>query len=206
MPNVFNPWKDYDRLHDMSANAPAIRSDNLERYLAARVGRARFIFTGEAPGHQGAKFSGIAMTSERILLGNKNGITPDCVFVGPKSRSSKEELYPLGATEPTASIAWALLLQLGLAPEEFIFWNSLPTHPHRAGDLLTNRAPKPPELNQAKHLLPLMLSMTPKAQVIAVGRVAQKALGALGVTAACVRHPAMGGATAFRAQVSELLG
>jgi hypothetical protein len=205
MPGVFNPWKDYDPQHDVGPEAPAIRASNLERYLQSRVGRVKLLLTGEAPGYQGCHFSGIAMTSERILLGAKPGISADAVFFGAKSRTSKPDLYPLGANEPTATIVWSLLLGLGVAPDEFLFWNSLPTHPHKAGDLLSNRAPKPQELAQAQHVLPAMLSLVGAAQVVAVGKVAQKTLSTLGISAPCVRHPAMGGATAFRAQIGELL-
>ena len=205
MSQVFNPWKDYDPAHDIGPQAPKIRRSNLERYLQARVGRVKLLLTGEASGYQGCHFSGIAMTSERILLGGKSGIPADSVFAGLKERTSKPEIYPLGANEPTASIAWSLLLSLGIAPDEFIFWNSFPTHPYQAGDLLTNRTPKPQELARAAHILPAMLSLTAGAQVVAVGHVAQKALSALGVRAKGVRHPAMGGATIFRAQMGELL-
>ena len=145
------------------------------------------------------------MTSERILLGNKPGIDPSVVFEGPKERSSKIDVHPQGANEPTASIVWSLMLELGVAPHEFIFWNSLPTHPHKPGQMLTNRAPKPHELAAAAALLPMMIELVGNARLVAVGRVAQKTLAGLGHTAEWVRHPAMGGANEFRQQVRALL-
>ena len=51
LPNVFNPWKDYDSQFDIGPQAPQIRSYNLERYLAERAGRAKLLFVGEAPGY-----------------------------------------------------------------------------------------------------------------------------------------------------------
>ena len=205
LPAIFNPWKDYDPIHDVGLEAPRIRASNLERYLARRVGKTRLLFVGEAPGYQGCHFSGIAMTSERILLVSKPGIDPRFVFEGTKQRTSQSALYPLGANEPTASIVWSLLLGLGVSPDSFVFWNSLPTHPHRPGELLTNRAPKPAELEATRHVLPLMIGLLPEARLIAVGRVAQATLARLGHAAECVRHPAMGGATQFREQVGALL-
>lgn len=203
--NIFNPWRDQDLLHDAGAHSPLIRSHNLERYLDMRAGRAKLLFVGEAPGYQGCHFSGIAMTSERILLGAKEGVPASAVFEGDKVRTSRADLYPQGANEPTATIAWSLLLGMGLAPEDFLFWNALPTHPHKPGALLTNRAPKPAELAAASHVLPAMLNLFPEARVIAVGRVAQKTLHGLGHAVPNVRHPAMGGASAFRQQVQALL-
>ena len=43
--------------------APAIRREQLRRYLDERIGHARLLLVAEAAGYQGAKFSGIAMTS-----------------------------------------------------------------------------------------------------------------------------------------------
>ena len=86
------------------------------------------------------------------------------------------------------------MLELGVAPHEFISWNSLPTHPHKPKEMLTNRAPRPHELTATAALLPAMIALARKARLVAVGRVAQKTLGDLGHTAQCVRHSAMGGA------------
>ena len=205
LPDVFNPWRDHDTENDTGLEAPAIRASNLERYLDMRQGKARFIFVGEAPGFRGAKFSGIAMTSERILLNKQSAVPADAVFFGDKIRTSNPRLFENGSIEPTASITWALLLSLGLKPDEFLFWNAFFAHPHLPGCPLTNRAPRPPELKAAAAALPAMLTMFPSAQVVAVGRVAQRTLQGLGVAAPDVRHPAMGGATKFRTQVQALL-
>lgn len=208
LPAVFNPWHDVDPLHDAAPDAPLIRARNLARYLDERAGRARLILTAEAPGYQGCHFSGIAMTSERILLGRHSGGVPaDAVFRDPdKRRTSRDAVHPQGANEPTATIVWGLLLGLGLDPRDFLLWNAFPFHPHRPGDLLTNRAPTRGELAAAAHFLPQLLSLAPDARVVAVGRVAQGALGSLGVDAPSVRHPAMGGAALFREQMRGLLG
>jgi len=205
MPNVFNPWRDQDPLHDTGPEAPRIRAGNLTRYLAERVGRAKHVLIGEAPGYQGCHFSGIAMTSERILLGGKPTVPAEAVFEGPKLRTSRAVGGPGGANEPTATIAWGLMLGMGLDPRSFVFWNAFPFHPHKPGDLLTNRAPDRAELHIARAALPAMLELLAGARVTAVGRVAQKTLAELGVDAKAVRHPAMGGASQFRAEMGLIL-
>jgi len=202
---VFNPWRDFDVKNDIGPQALAIRASNLERYLAARVGRARLLLVAEAPGFRGCKFSGIAMTSERILLGKQPSVPHEAVFPGEKQRTSRPSLYADGFIEPTASITWSLLLSLGLSPEEFVLWNAFPCHPHKPDNRLSNRTPTPKELQVAGHILPLMLELFPSAQVVAVGRVAQRALADLNYQVPSVRHPAMGGASRFRAQIQALL-
>ena len=65
-PLVFNPWRDYDLKCDISSDAPVIRAANLTRYLQLRQ-KAHYLFIAEGLGYQGGHFSGMAMTSERIL-------------------------------------------------------------------------------------------------------------------------------------------
>ena len=68
-PLVFNPWQDYDPECDIGPKAPVIRAANFKRYLGLRR-NAHFLFIAEGLGYQGGHFSGMAMTSERILLGH----------------------------------------------------------------------------------------------------------------------------------------
>ncbi len=78
--------------------------------------------------------------------------------------------------------------------EAVLLWNVVPTHP---GTPTTNRLPTRAEVDAgAAFVEPLAAGRT----VIAVGRVAERALGA-----PYVRHPSRGGARDFRAGLVELL-
>ena len=50
--------------------APAIRQKTFTRLFSRTAGNARLAIVGEALGYRGGHFSGIPMTSERMLLGN----------------------------------------------------------------------------------------------------------------------------------------
>jgi uracil-DNA glycosylase len=66
---VFNPWWQIDEENDISPHSPAIRRKHLALYFSERLGNARVAIVGEALGYRGGHFSGIPMTSERMLLG-----------------------------------------------------------------------------------------------------------------------------------------
>src|SRR5215471_9048960 len=140
---VFNPWWEVDKQNDVGQNAPPIRRKQLAAYLRKRLGKATIAVIGEALGYRGGHFTGIPMTSERILLGKMrdNGIEPTQVFSSIKAqRTSKRERCKNGFSEPTATIVWSSLLKHGLKPEEFVLWNAFPWHsfdPRRG--LLSNR-------------------------------------------------------------------
>jgi hypothetical protein len=67
---VFNPWWQVDADNDLGRQAPRIRREQLRAYFSERI--------GEALSYRGGHFTGIAMTSERILLGatTDGGIEP----------------------------------------------------------------------------------------------------------------------------------
>ena len=69
---VFNPWWQIDEENDIGRTAPAIRQKTFSRLFSrtARQGKARRSI-GEALGYRGGHFSGIPMTSERMLLGKQ---------------------------------------------------------------------------------------------------------------------------------------
>jgi uracil-DNA glycosylase len=206
---VFNPWRQVDEANDVDCNAPAIRRRQLRAYLRKRLGKAKLVVIGEALGYRGGHFSGIPMTSERILLGKKkdNGIKPEHIFSSIKPRrTSKREQCPNGFSEPTATIVWSSLLRLGLKPEEFVLWNAFPWHSYdpRRG-MLSNRMPTQKERSAGRSALRAFLDLFPCDEIVALGNVAASQLKELDVESHRVRHPASGGAKLFGAQIAKVV-
>ncbi len=206
---VFNPWWEVDEQNDIGRNAPAIRRRQLRAYLQKRVGKASFAVIGEALGYRGGHFSGVPMTSERLLLGpsNRFHIKPRDFFSNAKPRrTSKPEKCPDGFSEPTATIVWGALLRLGVRPNEFVLWNAFPWHSFdsRRG-MLSNRMPNKSEQAAGLPVLKAFLELFPCDQVVALGKIAAAQLEELNVDAHCVRHPASGGAKLFRQQIAKIV-
>ena len=206
---VFNPWWQVDKQNDVGRNASAIRRKQLRAYLRKRVGKVKLVVIGEALGYRGGHFSGIPMTSERILLGKKkdNGIEPQQVFSSIKARrTSKREQCPDGFSEPTATIVWSTLLKLGLKPEQFVLWNAFPWHsfdPRRG--LLSNRTPNKSEQSAGLSVLKAFLDLFPPDEIVSLGNVAASQLRELNIESYRVRHPASGGARLFRQQIAKIV-
>lgn len=205
---LFNPWGDFDPQHDASLEAPTWRRDHLLRYLAARLDSARVLLIAEAPSYSGAKFSGIAMTSERDLIDPAVvALRPPRYFEGLPRRTSRP-LAQLknqdGMLERTASIVWKSMLENGFAANEFVLWNAVAYHPHEAGNPLSNRMPSATEMRALRPLLEQFLALFPDRPVVAVGRVCQKSMETLGIDALPARHPSYGGAPEFRAGMRAL--
>jgi uracil-DNA glycosylase len=223
---VFNPWWEADKQIDIARYAPAIRRKQLAAYLCERLGKAKFVVIGEALGYRGGHFTGIPMTSERILLGKKEEIVaalyerrnrnprasgghrPPLQIIGSiePRRTSKPKKCPDGFSEPTATIVWSSLLRLGLRPEEFVLWNAFPWHsfdPRRG--MLSNRMPNKLERSAGLAVLKVFLDLFPCDEIVALGKIAASQLKELNVECQCVRHPASGGATLFRRQIGKIV-
>jgi hypothetical protein len=206
---VFNPWWEVDEQNDIGPSAPAIRRHQLRAYLQKRLGMANVAVIGEALGYRGGHFSGIPMTSERLLLGRSKRfhIKPRDFFsdIEPR-RTSKPEKCPDGFSEPTATIVWGGLLRLGLKPNQFVLWNAFPWHSFdsRRG-MLSNRMPGKSERAAGLTVLKAFLELFPCGQVVALGKIAAAQLEELNVDAHSTRHPASGGAKLFRQQITNVL-
>lgn len=203
---VFNPWWQIDEENDIP-QAPRIRREQLRAYLCDRLGKARLVIIGEALGYRGGHFSGIPMTSERLLLGRKTGIAPERILLGiTPQRTSKPQKCLDGFSEPTATIVWSTLLRLELSAAEFVLWNAFPWHsfdPRRGR--LSNRTPTNSEQSAGIPVLKAFLDLFPCHEVVALGRIAAAQLKNLAVSARYVRHPASGGAKLFRHQVAKIV-
>ncbi len=206
---VFNPWWEVDEQNDVGRNAPAIRRHQLRAYLQKRLGKVKLAVIGEAVGYRGGHFSGIPMTSERLILGRSKKVRmkSNDFFsdINPR-RTSKPEKCADGFSEPTATIVWGTLLRRGLRPDHFVLWNAFPWHSFDPrGGVLSNRMPDKSEQATGLPVLKAFLELFPCDQVVALGKIAAAQLKQLGVNAHCVRHPASGGARLFRQQIAKIV-
>src|SRR5690606_6746390 len=96
-----------------------------------------WILVGEAPGYQGCRHTGVAFTSERLLL---EGAIPR---VSQAIERLTDRRLPF--SEPSATIVWKALYALGIA-ERTIMWNALQLHPVGAAGDWSNRTPIDAEL------------------------------------------------------------
>ena len=183
----------------------------MRRYLELRQ-HAHYLFIAEALGYQGGHFSGVAITSERILLGQHKAVRPASVLgawdyrrtSSPASAQLNATQKAKGFNEPTDTVVWSTLQNHGLAAFDVILWNIFPWHPHKEGKLLTNRTPSTSELDVGVEYAKMLLELVPNMQIVAIGQKAADTLGRYGIACKAVRHPSMGGAETFRAQVAEL--
>jgi uracil-DNA glycosylase len=107
--------------------------------------------------------------------------------------TSERQLTGTGPAEATATIVRRVLAELGLE-EQVLCWNVVPTHP---GTETSNRRPTRAEVDASR---PFLAELARGRSVLAVGRLAERELGA-----PYIRHPSHGGATAFRTTLKEFV-
>ncbi len=191
---VFNPWQETCPL-DLDASAPAARRQRLACHLDAP--EIRWLLIGEAAGYQGCRYSGLTFTSERLIL---EGEVPR--IAAPDGRLTRRK-RPF--SEPSATIVWNSLRLHDLS-DQVVLWNAFPWHPMKPGNPLSNRTPTEKELAEGRPLLEHLLALYPQASLVAVGRKAAGTLRSLGLSPdAELRHPAMGGASEFRAGLGKMV-
>lgn len=195
-PRLFNFYRDADETVE-DRDAPAIRRDNLGRVLAWYRSRgACDLWLGEAPAWSGTRQSGVPFVGEHALpvLSTRLGLDP------PLRRATRGP-EPARATQ-TAREIWRALED---APVP-LFWNAVPLHPHALGEPHRNRTPGLREIQTARPLLEALVQLAGVRRILCIGRVAERAAAPLDIPRVPVRHPAQGGASAFRLGAARFLG
>jgi len=187
---LFNPYTGED-------SGASIRRRNLTLYLNDMLDRQpRTVMIFEAPGYRGCRFSGIPVTSERIML---RGIEKWNLFGKGYEQTSD---VPGGIAEMTATILWEALVEY--ADEPPLIWNTVPLHPHRHGKPMSNRTPSLAEQSAGAVMIDVMLEMFQPARILAVGRTAERMLAERGCKATALRHPSQGGKPDFVRGLKEV--
>jgi hypothetical protein len=189
--HTFNQYSDVHPELDHPYGAAA-RRVNLRCYLET-FANARFVLVGEAAGYAGCRFSGIPFTCEAQWAAPGR---LDWTVGRHLARSSTAETPWV---ERSARIVWEALGER----TDCILWNAFPWHPFGASGPLSNRPPGQ-DLNDGLEVLHCMLALFPRARPYAIGRVAQRALAAIGEEAPYIRHPSRGGKRQFVAGVAAL--
>lgn len=127
--------------------------DNLYNYLQRiRNNNSKVMLIGEAPGYHGCRLSGIAFTCEENFT---DDITPEVM-----GKDMGYRIFSKGKPkkERSASIVWPKLKDWyndhGSVP---LLWNICPFHPHKKGNIMSNRTPKKKEIERGiKYFLGLV--------------------------------------------------
>jgi uracil-DNA glycosylase family 4 len=167
----------------------------VEEIAAARIGATfnQYAGGGRAPLLRArlAAYVAARESASVLLVGEAPGYRGARVSGLPFT--SERQLTGEGPAEATATLVHDALAALAME-EEVLLWNVVPTHP---GTERSNRPPRPEEVEAGARFA---RRLARGRRVVAVGRVAERALGA-----PYVRHPSRGGAGPFRAGLAAML-
>jgi uracil-DNA glycosylase len=176
-----------------SDEAPAnrVRRHNLRLYLEEMAKRGpRMMLIGEAPSHRGARLTGIAFLSEKLLI---EGI-PKAEMFGLDHGYRRATAGTAPSTEASASMVWETIAEMRPLP---LLWNAFPFHPFQVGRPKTNRMPTRQEQETGRPFMRRLIRGFDIELVVAVGNHAHHSLTELGIEHELVRHPSMGGKVKF---------
>lgn len=190
LPGTFNPWVETNH-DDVSEASLQWRVAALRRHI--EIPTCSHVLVGEGMSYQGGRLSGLAFTSEALLLEGA---------IARQQLTQRLSTRQLPWREPSATIVWKTLYKLGIQ-ESTVLWNALPVHPFTDPDRLTNRPPRRSEIDAGIPALELLRSAFPHAKLVAVGEHANRTLTRLGYHPTLARHPAFGGANEFAAALAR---
>src|SRR5574344_1464099 len=187
---VFNSWKD--------GNVDSVnkKCNNLKMYLETHL-NSKYILLGESPSY-GAKYTGIAMTSEQVLNNN-----PQIFGNGFQTTSETGNTREL-----TASTVWQTIAQ---KHEKFVLWNVFAFNSHQKN----SEGPRTPSNDEIEANFEILKSFFDIFEdrsmiIVPVGRTAEKHLQKLNLNKnfaiePAVRHPSCGGSKKFKENMQKYL-
>lgn len=186
----------YDDVHDPDG----WRKDRLRRFLKLpRDGYPLVLFVGEAPGLHGAAVTGVPFSSVETLT------APG--FERLHQVISDEEFATIEGTQPnfketSARQFWRVVLAEFEDLPLPVVWNAVPFWPLSVSG---NATPSRWEEIEGSRWLETVVNWCTYAEVVAVGRSAERGLRRIGSQCRYVRHPSRGGASEFESGVRAIV-
>lgn len=199
--NVFNPFIEHDEIYDAQEASPAIRLEQFKSYINYRLGRAKVILVGSSPSSHDAKFSGIPLTDEHVLLGRKiiAPFSPHTIIDIAAKPTSSPVVRKLNAQNGSSlsGLLYSYLYSHKIDPRTVVTWNAFPFHTHEPGDSLSNRPVRPHEVEAAYHIHQEFFNIFSGCRVLSIGQEATELMNELFIDSEAVPHPAMIGTRNF---------
>lgn len=192
--DAFNPYADLCPIYDLP-DAPALRRAALVSVIDRALEQGTdSLWVGLAPGHRGARRTGLAFTDDVTLprLSARWGVELE--------RPTKDE----AVSESTAKTVWE---ELSHIKATVFLWNAFPLHPHKPGNPFSNRGHlRSRESLAGRELLADLIGALDPQRLVAVGNKAENSILQAGGNKTCtkVRHPSYGGQTKFSEDIRRL--
>lgn len=192
-PDLFNHYQEFEAARE-DTDAPAKRRQNLAIYLRSFLSNPPTdIWIAECPSRYGARWSGVPFTHQRKLSEMTRRLrTTETFLIPSKSPESKPS--------QTSDSIWAVL------PDQMpLLWNVVMLHPFKVRDgQIRNEETSREHHALARESLQLLLRTFRPKRVIAIGGVASKALGRIGVSSVQVAHPGRNRHALFWSDMAQL--
>jgi hypothetical protein len=173
--------------------------ENLYNYFQRiKNNNSKVMLIGEAPGYNGCRLSGIAFTCEENFT---EDIIPRIMGkdLGYKIFSDGEPKKEL-----SASIVWPKLKEwyntYGTIP---MLWNICPFHPHKEGNILSNRTPTDKEIQRGVNYFLRLIDLFDIQYIGCIGRKSDGMVERLGLPHTYLRHPSCGGIKQFKEMMDK---
>jgi len=177
--------------------------ENLYNYLhRIKNNNSKVMLIGEAPGYHGCRLSGIAFTCEENFTKE--------IIPGIMGKDMGYKIFSKGKPEKerSASIVWPKLKEWYNAHGSVPFlWNICPFHPHKEGNIMSNRTPKKKEIERG---IKYFLELVDIFDIQYIGCIGKKSFNTieamkLNTSLEYLRHPSCGGKREFEANITEYM-
>lgn len=177
--------------------------ENLYNYLhRIKNNNSKVMLIGEAPGYHGCRLSGIAFTCEENFTKE--------IIPGIMGKDMGYKIFSKGKPEKerSASIVWPKLKEWYNAHGSVPFlWNICPFHPHKEGNIMSNRTPKKKEIERGIKYFLELVDIFDIQHIGCIGRKSFNTIGAMDLNFSLeyLRHPSCGGKTEFETMIGEYM-